>query len=303
MQARESLNCLVDTVLAKDATAGDSERITGLLEVATVSAAQVTAGASERITELLEVDTVLATDATAGDSERITELLEVDTVLATDVTASDSERIHGLLEEPRLVGGAAKSHATAGESEEIIGLHVSPSSLDNSSNSRGCVAAVACARLPAVPSVSACVCPVSSSSAVSAAVAHARSTPMHDAHNSGGTGGLLPVQRSTSYCLGNSWSDTDRVTGPTGRRCTKGGVSGPAEDLRPVSEVEAGVNFRPAGGAGAGCRFHLQETTRHRNQARQGKCGHTFPPDTDWTSGNRWVGRRCVVLHDRGFGC
>ena len=28
----------------------------------------------------------------------------------------------------------------------------------------------------------------------------------------------------------------------------EGGVSGPAEDLRPVSEVEAGVNFRPAGG-------------------------------------------------------
>ena len=44
-----------------------------------------------------------------------------------------------------------------------------------------------------------------------------------------------------------SWSDTGRVTGPTGRRCTKGGVSGPAEDLRPVPEVEAGVNFRPAG--------------------------------------------------------
>ena len=46
----------------------------------------------------------------------------------------------------------------------------------------------------------------------------------------------------------NSWSDTGRVKGPSGRRCTKGGVSGPAEDLRPVSEVEAGVNFRPAGG-------------------------------------------------------
>ena len=45
----------------------------------------------------------------------------------------------------------------------------------------------------------------------------------------------------------NSWSDTVRSQGPTGRRCTKGGVSGPAEDLRPVSEVEAGVNFRPAG--------------------------------------------------------
>ena len=46
----------------------------------------------------------------------------------------------------------------------------------------------------------------------------------------------------------NSWSDTVRVQGPTGTRRVKGEVSGPAEDLRPVSEVEAGVNFRPAGG-------------------------------------------------------
>ena len=35
---------------------------------------------------------------------------------------------------------------------------------------------------------------------------------------------------------------------PTGRRSSKGGVSGPTEDLRSVSEVEAGVNFGPAGG-------------------------------------------------------
>ena len=69
----------------------------------------------------------------------------------------------------------------------------------------------------------------------------------------------------------NSWSDTVRVQGPTGTRSSKGGVSGPAEDLRPVSEVEAGVNFRPAGGArGAGCRFTSQEATRHRFQASQG---------------------------------
>ena len=45
----------------------------------------------------------------------------------------------------------------------------------------------------------------------------------------------------------NSWSDTVRLQGPTGRKRVKGGVSGPAEDLRPVSEVEAGVNFRSAG--------------------------------------------------------
>ena len=46
----------------------------------------------------------------------------------------------------------------------------------------------------------------------------------------------------------NSCSDTGMVKGPSGRSGTKGGVSGPVEDLRPVSEVEAGVNFRPAGG-------------------------------------------------------
>ena len=71
------------------------------------------------------------------------------------------------------------------------------------------------------------VCPVSFSSAVSAVV-YAHATTLHGAHN--------------------SWSDTGRVKGPRGRRCTKGLLSGRAEDLRPVSEVEAGVNFRPAGG-------------------------------------------------------
>ena len=39
-----------------------------------------------------------------------------------------------------------------------------------------------------------------------------------------------------------------RSQGPRRRKRVKGGVSGPAEDLRPVAEVAAGVNFRPAGG-------------------------------------------------------
>ena len=60
-------------------------------------------------------------------------------------------------------------------------------------------------------------------------------------HNSRCAGVLLPVCKSTSYSLGIGRE------GLTGRRSTKGGVSGPAEDLRPVREVEAGVNFRPAG--------------------------------------------------------
>ena len=60
--------------------------------------------------------------------------------------------------------------------------------------------------------------------------------------NSVVSGGFLPVQKSTSY----NWG-TGRQ-GPTGTTRVKGGVSGPAEDLRPVPEVVAGVNFRPAGG-------------------------------------------------------
>ena len=73
---------------------------------------------------------------------------------------------------------------------------------------------------------------------------------------------------------------TRLVTGSQGRKRAKGGVSGPAEDLRTVSEVEAWVNFRPAGGVRgrAGCRFTSQEATRHRYQVSQGWCGHTFPP-------------------------
>ena len=161
-------------------------------------------------------------------------MLEVDTVTATDATAGDSERINGLLEVPQLaeVGSAAETaaHATAGDSEGLMGQRVSQSSLRmpiKSLNSSGCVGAVACARLPAVPGVSATASSSAFPPASLAVVAHARSTPVHVAHN--------------------SWSDTVRVQGPRGRKWVKEGVSGPAEDVRPVSEVEAGVNVRPAG--------------------------------------------------------
>ena len=73
--------------------------------------------------------------------------------------------------------------------------------------------------------------------------ASACATSVHDgAFNSGSACGLLLVCKTTSYNLEVC------SQGPTWRKGTKGGVSGPAEDLRPVSEVEAGVNFRPAGG-------------------------------------------------------
>ena len=82
----------------------------------------------------------------------------------------------------------------------------------------------------------------------------------------------------------NSWSDTVRVQGPTGTKRVKGGVSGPAEDLRPVSEVEAGVNFRPAGdvrGQVAGSLPRRQPGTGTR-QVRGGVDTPSLHPEGFW---------------------
>ena len=100
--------------------------------------------------------------------------------------------------------GSASVNATAGESEGIIGLRERCGSLSFSAfschglstSARARAFSVACAVAPAG------VCLGSSSSAMSAAVVHAHASTLHFARNSGGTGGLLPVQRSTSHCLG-----------------------------------------------------------------------------------------------------
>ena len=136
---------------------------------------------------------------------------------------------------------------------------------------------VACACVPAVSVVSATASSSAAASASPAVVAHARSTPMHVAVN--------------------SWSDTGRAQGPTGRRSTKGGVFGPAESLRAVSEVEAGVNFRPAGclrGQFAGSPPGRQPGTG----TRQVKVGAVTPslhpevPGTQFASPGRGLGIR-----------
>ena len=143
-------------------------------------------------------------------------------------------RLGGVHGARTLSGRGELVDATAGESRGIIGSlvrHESQSSLLNSDNSSMGVACVvpALAAVASLASASSSPCPLASR--VAGAV-HARRT----------------VTRMHALDAHNSWSDTGRVQGPTGRRCTKGGVSGPAEVLRPVSEVEAGVNFRPAGG-------------------------------------------------------
>ena len=193
------------------------------------------------------------------------------------------------------------AHATAGESVGIIGYSldvVTRSSSINSlcGSSRACMSYLdavlsAPARAPAAALVARCSAP--SSLAVGLC--------MHDS-------GSLVHEACSNLC-----SDTGRQ-GPTGTRRVEGGVSGPAEDLRPVSEVEAGVNSRLAVYRG-----RLQVPFPGGNQAQvpgvSGKVRSHLPStrrflvsischlDTDWTSGNRWAGRRCVEPYGRGFGC
>ena len=89
---------------------------------------------------------------------------------------------------------------------------------------------------------------------------------------------LARVQRSTSYCHKNC-----------GRTRLGSGSHGQEEGQR--WGFRSGRRFAPclrgggrgkfsAGwlGTGAGCRFTSREATRHWYQAKQGKCGHTFPP-------------------------
>ena len=99
-------------------------------------------------------------------------------------------------------GRSSPAHATAGESDSSFGFCCLSEIEFPSLNSSGCAAAVACARWPAAASSSSfSPAPGCSSFAVSAVVAHARFTPMHDAHNSCSDTAInsLRVQRATSY--------------------------------------------------------------------------------------------------------
>ena len=166
----------------------------------------------------------------------------------------------------------AERAATAGESQRIIGLRERYESDFPSFNSSGCLIVDACARALALPAASASLSSSAFLSASLAVVAHARSTPMHGAHN--------------------SWSDTVRLHGPMRRRGTKCSVSGSAEDFLPVSEVEAGVNLRLAGVVRrqvAGSLPGRQPGTGTR-QVREGAV--TEVPDTQFASPGRGLGIR-----------
>ena len=119
---------------------------------------------------------------------------DVADMTATASVGSDIVGLQAEDESVRFGSDAGFAAATAGESERIIGLHeVSESEfppLPNSSHAHNSclrLSTSACAR--AFCSAGACagaaarVCPVSSSSAVSAVV-HAHATTLHGAHNS-----------------------------------------------------------------------------------------------------------------------
>ena len=175
--------------------------------------------------------------ANAGKSKGIIGLLESD---FSKNRAGNSTVVKSV------AGHASPSslHATAGERSGVIGLlEVIESdfpSLSNSVNSCLVLSTSACARVcrAARAVASACVCLVASSSAESAAVAHAHATTLYDACNSG---------ELVVFCQCRGPPATVWVERPTRRKGSKGGVSGLAEDLRLVSEVEAGANCRPDG--------------------------------------------------------
>ena len=213
-------------------TADKVEDISGLLgvtESGIFTNQNASVGMQEGHTGLLEVP----------ESGRFTNLHSI---------ADENDGSIGLIAVPE-PGCCVDLHASAGE-KGIIGLQevtesgVSKSFVESTANACGVtrlrsnssgVSSHACvsyldallsapARAPAALTAARRVAPLS---AVVGLGMHGNGTSVHDA------------------C--NSWSDTGRSQGPTGRRRTKGGVSSPAEELRPVSEVEAGVIFRPAG--------------------------------------------------------
>ena len=119
----------------------------------------------------------------------------------------------------------------------------------------------------------------------------------------------------TRACI-NSCSDTVSSQGPRRRRGTKGGVSGPAEDLFPVAEVAAGVNFQPAGGvrgqvADSLPRWQPGTGTRRVREGAVTPSLHPEVPGIQFVSPGHGVDIRqsmgwmklCVEPHSRGFGC
>ena len=189
------------------------------------------------------------------------------------------------------------AHATASESKGIIGLLERNESdfPSHSSSVNSCLglSTSACARVSRVARAVALagVCFGPSSSAESAAVVHAHATTLRTQFR----WYWWPLACAEVYqlLLGRVWR----------RKGTKGGVSSPAEDLLLVSEVEAGVKFRPAGSV----RRQVVGPLPNRQPGtgtRRAKGGAVTPslhpevPDTQFVSLRRGLGIRQPMAGD-----
>ena len=125
-----------------------------------------------------------------------------------------------------------------------------------------------------------CLCRVSSQARARALCFAAASAILSDPHSALlALPALTDAHADDSLMHGALNSGLLYRKGPTGTRRVKGGVSGPAEDLRPVSEVESGVNFRPASqlrGQVVGQSPVRRPGPGSRRSGRRRR--HTFPP-------------------------
>ena len=148
-------------------------------------------------------------------------------------------------------GGGRNAPATAGDLDSRDFVTCASSLNSSCGSSRACMSYLdamlsAPARAPAAALVARSLAP--SSSAVGLCM-HAHGSLVHDA-------------------CSNSWSDTVRK-GPTGRRCTKGGVSGPGRRFAPCLRGGGRGKFSAGWlGTGTGCRFISWEATGHWYQAK-----------------------------------
>ena len=109
------------------------------------------------------------------------------------------------------------------------------------------------------------------------------------------------LTRARLYCCLHVIRLSLVVRVPQGER---GGVFSPTEELRIISEVEAGVNYRSAGRTREQVvEYFFSATTSTRFQVVQRLVPNLCHLDADWASGNQWARRRCAVPQGPGSGC
>ena len=129
---------------------------------------------------------------------------------------------------------------------------------------------------------------------------HARRTvsPMHDAN------------------AHNSWLDTVSLQGPRGEEeGQRGGYRSVPKICFLSQRWLQGKMFGRLAVYGGRLQVHFPDGNQAREPGESGRVWSHLPStrrfltpdsrhlDVDWTSGNQWAGRRCVVPHGRGFGC